>query len=1659
MTTRTAKKHGGTATALVWALLMAVGAGSEGRAADITVSKGTGDDAGMFKTIQEAVNAAKPGQVIEILDTEIYDEQVTIDGRGEWNTPSEWDGKNQGPIKRVMGGKNGITIRYAPTGARLFGNHARPTIRWKDTENRSPKNYNESKVEGQLPGQSGNFETNGALRILWAQGVTIDGIKVDGGGLAPFENKAVWDQKYPLFHGNAAITLAVAGGTIIKNCDITNGYFGINIKDRNTGGVFGNPNPADNDKTIPLSGFGKVGNHLFEYNKIHGNMTGMFFESSWDLGSTIRYNLIYSNIHDTKALPTLEDPSNAIGGAILFKDVKYTPVAIYNNTFYNNTGNIMGGWKVGTPHLIFNNIFGKPSYAVGVQTAMPNSVGNAMFEHKFPYRMHNSLFSATADLKFEKRNMGDCKRDAVRDSTGKELIPGIYGQEIFGITQVRISNNIPNPTPGATQVTCLAPIDDKTVSTNEFIPHGALLTGTVFETSANIRWLETTKSIDGTENLFVSTDTASTDFLKPRWDHPLVGQFIKGKGWKDIGMKNSDGSDADIGAISSTGRALATEARIKPSNVVLVNGTNAKASFRVDVEGGQMNNAKISFLRWVAPLPTNPPDPSGNAAPAVPKSSHTIINSTSGVTVNGNNTVSFTIPALPPETAADSLGQYGFFEVVVSGTDANGNPVTSDIGFLPYRKLSYTLKIEVFAPGSNTPTKTVNAGEQYTLKVTPCKGSDPATCGSYTESNLSEISYELQSDAAAFMYKWGTETPLTYDGPDAKMGSGGKTYDVYFTRAGAETIMGSGVAPLSGDNRLVFLGTADITVKPGVPDHIIFTDPIPLSQLGTANAPVINRGVGKSVTVEVQDKYGNTVEEAVKVTISSDKTDIGDVGAPGSINTKTVTTDGTTGIATFEARVTNGKVGDNFDMTATATWDGKTIGPKADKENIARLRVGRALDRLQVFYSDADGVYDPNAKIEGLVGDGKWYKITVKVLVGDSLATGQTGKYVEVWPGDDRLVFYPTPDGTGTANGPFSLTDGVAVFYVGVPLSSESIEDACIDVLALTGSKDPDGGITMNNRCNIWFKKPDTKILRAVVYGNGNGQPDSLLIHYKDGTNLTVSGKPAKVELMWPTTLADANRVTLSADGSRLKVVDDTTLSVNLVGLGTNVPKGYTTIAEDGLLKVYNNAADPSDVEPLFPLEDGIGPILAKSGQAGGTNPQKIENTGNPYDTLVLTVSENISCTSIKTLLWDNSPSSPDGLGSGGTSITVEGWVQESSAKCKVTVAAGTLDVGDWIRFNSADGIKDGKLNAVLADNRWAQLTDKQVQPTVSEAWYTSNDSTGRVNYIYIRFSKGVDIDSWFSGEVIDFGAGKPKISTGTAGVFTPASPGSDTLVVNLEKANVYQDKVMTSGSLSFILKYTATPPWDDPYSVPLVDPDDRANPVLAEAVEMRIGVDGAKDTLLVYYSEEVKANFDMPLEIKSQKDGTLCQPILTPLSPSGTLVKYAVDDMSPCSDKGFTPGIGDLVHIYVGGSEFVADGKGNEQRASNNRWVKLDVKIEMVCVVKNNPFKANEAALGNSGGLGIEIRPKTGSLNGKLYGGIKIFDNLGALVVDTSFTKDNVKDDQNGKIMWNWNGTNKKGRVVGTGTYLLRAWAKSEDGSKKLDVVNKPLGVVRGKK
>jgi len=1261
-----------------------------------TVGKDNPD--AMFRTVQAAVDAARPGDVIEIIDFAVYNEQVTIDST-----------------------KSGITIRSSNPESRV-----KPVIMWRDTVNRSPRNS----VEAQIFELAGNFERCGALRIIYAMNVTIDGIVVDGGGAAPFGWAQVWGSPaiWPLAHGNAAIAVVVSGGVVIRNCDLRNAYFGIAVKDRNSGGVFANNNAADIDVAIPMSGFGKTGNHLFEYNRIHNNSVGVYFESSWDLGSTVRYNLIYNNFHQ----PGVTFPSTATvsadeftAGAISFKDNFYSPVAIYNNTFYRNNMLIIGNWQIGAQHLLFNNIFSGSNLAIG---ANPITSYKEMVS-RFPNRIHNSVMSAYGEFQLQ---------------TQSYLYPqppeGCIPATATWIWNIRIMNNIANPTLATTTLTS---DNGCTMGQNVVLP-GALIPGmgslNNVPAANNFRWLQTE---GGTFNaslgsgsitlpsLFQSINPESANFLVPNWDLEEVQNFIRGQGWTAVGMFDVQGGLADLGAIQHSGRQN-TVARILPTDVVTVSGTNATAKFAVNVEKGTLNNATIKFIRWINPIDFTL-DNNGSTANMIPESSMRQMTVPPGTTLRtngGTNEINFVIPALP------AVGtQYGFLEIVVEGTDANGFQVTTDIGFLPFRTLNHHLRVFVVNEVDTRLTE-VTAGQPVNLHVTPIEANTAAT---YT-GTLKELSFSLLSDLGAeFM--------------SATAVSGVNRFPVYFTKAGEETVGGVGIATV-GSTDVVFRGSIGIKVNPGAPAKVAFINPFSANLLegGLMPAPVINPGAPFTVEVAVTDQYGNPVNEVVplNLTISYQSVPLVDCPGVGNILTPTANTNPETGIAVFQVQVGCGVLDDWFDMRAEIA-----SGAGMGAFDFGRLRVGRAMDRLYTLFGDniageagrynINEYHDPDIGINAVTGTR--VPVYVKAANAGGGVVDGADYTVCLSVSDTNIEFFDDSNsgvkiGDGTAV--INLVNGEGVVWI----TSGSDADVCIQANAVTGGCGaPD--ITISSavaRCNIRFNKPDRPngvIERGVVFasGNGHGIPDTMIVRF-GGNDIAEHDRfgenwksiPDTVALMWPahigdglnipSTLVKVARQELSAGVWNIEPVSGGSgRELRVIFAGSGVigvhPAGYTSILGSRILGLlyWNGGAD----EPVnsnwewtsFPVIENIGPIISARGDLfpgsplGRIGPMIVENLSKDHpDTLMIQISEMLA-DEVHALagasIQHKSKETGEVREIGVSSVLYrEDWLYLALS------GVYNIEEGDSIRFNPNHGITDLDGNPVQANNRYVELDMKR---------------------------------------------------------------------------------------------------------------------------------------------------------------------------------------------------------------------------------------------------------------------------------------------------------------------------------------------------------------
>lgn len=595
-----------------------------------TVAK---DGSGNFTSIQAAVDMAGVNDQIRIHGSGIYEEQVTIDST-----------------------KSGLQLIGLPAQG-----GAKPVVRYKDILNVHPENVSEAKNPETI-----NYDKNGALRIIGATRIWIEGIVIDGGAPYTFGSDNVWEgggQAWPMQHGNAALCMLSSGNVVVKNCELQNAFFGAYINDYNSMGFYAIPIVSDGmsahdaGTAKPLN----VGNHSIEYCRIHDNSFGIMFENNMDMGSTVRYNLIYENHHATtpfaeqvKALTS--EGGNLPGGAIGFKNDLITPMAIYNNTFWHNMFIFVGGWKAGGQHLLFNNIYAEPFVYYSNESAFGGSTHLDMLK-TYANRMHNCVIAAQ--------------------------------QQKPSPSYISVTNDLSQPE-----------------------AEGDTLTKP-FPPGAAICYLEM-----GTK--FISTTPASEGFLVPDWTNTYVQKYVVDNGWEMSGVKDPDGSRADLGAVPKAGSQRGPTTVIIPAAPVIVDSTEAVLSFVVKTVGPagteEMTSAKATLFGVVRNLDTS--DVFGSAYKAIPAANiEAVTLGTYEVNVGVTNTI-----RVPKAMLKES--DYSFFEVIVAGRNGENAACPSTVGFLPYRKSDWTIRVEILNRARTELLREVQPGDTFSVRVAVVKIAD-----------------------------------------------------------------------------------------------------------------------------------------------------------------------------------------------------------------------------------------------------------------------------------------------------------------------------------------------------------------------------------------------------------------------------------------------------------------------------------------------------------------------------------------------------------------------------------------------------------------------------------------------------------------------------------------------------------------------------------------------------------------------------------------------------------------------------------------------------------------------------------------------------------------------------------------------------------------------
>jgi len=1453
-----------------------------------TVSQTAG--AADFTSIQAAVNKASVNDEIIIKDLTVYKEQVTIDST-----------------------KSGLILR-----SENIYSLKKPTIEFQDTKNVNPKTPAEATKDATI-----NFDRNGALQILGAKRVRIEGIAVSGSKPYIFGANGIWNdgkgQMWPLQHGNGGITLWIAGDCIIRYCDIFNSFFGINVKDRNIGGVFANPNPADIDSLniIPFSGFAQTGNHVFEYNRIHNNSFGMYFESSWDLGSTIRYNLFYENHHQTETFATsvaglTTEGANMPGGAIMTKDNLLSPLAIYNNTFWHNLFIFVGVWKAGGQHLIFNNIYAEP-YVYYQADEINGGKGHLDMFKSYANRMFNCVIAA----------------------------------------------QVQKPTANYISIT-------NDISSTPALKAEGDVVNKPFPASADIRYLE---------SHFLSIDPTSAQFLEPDWSNALVAKYIVDKGWAGSGVKDPDGSLADLGAIPSGGGRFVGISTIRPTGPVTVTGTTATVRLSIVPRIDEIKNIKFTLTGVVRNLDTG--DVFGSAYVAIPATNIQKVTVTTTVPLKeGSNEIKVTVPA--------SLGDFAFLEFIVEGTDSDDQPYTSAVGFIPYRYFPYVLKVTIQDEGKTKTLTEVKAGTPVNIHVEPQK-----LDGTVVQGVLSPLALFLGSNYDLFSVA-GIKIDTVIS---TKTGALDIPAVFHIVPAGnTDNVTGAGQI---GD--IPFIGSSnDIKILAGDPDSVKWYQP-KSKQYDTLPAATAIPALAR-----VFDKYGNLIKETpVEVKCVSTLPNIGEIIPD---NKGVAQTEATTGVAQFITRVTNGDKGEVYPIVASLA-NGKT--------DTAYMVVGEAKDAFRIYYGDTT-TYDATRELRGC--SGLRFPVVIRaVKSGTGVLSPDKENTFQIVTSIGLAVFE-----TETATTPISsskLTAGQVRVWVQGTL--KNVTNGTITALQ-------NGNVATGDRSGIYFEPCLNSIATAVYFAdNGVGSVNRLEVYYLD--SLSPDQVPDSFDLFWPVR-DPANKIVVRKDAIVLDPLNTKHLTLTIT---PPFAPGSTRIigsAQLGTSYWYNTKTTgaPVNVEN-FNILDGVGPLVASA--------ILVERLSAGDDTILVSFTENVAPEVVTGIsLYLKTP----GVGAAVPLTVISALPGGSGTTVKVVVSGAVGSAipkeGDSLSIIPTGPIVDGSGNHAYIGNRFVPITLQPVPADIKDAVYLDRDADGNVDVVRIIFLKSVDPT-------------KTAIQLNWDGV-KQAGPdfsgdalimvGTDTVEILIADTTFGYKRMQykTSGSMQVSARFLLFQTDNTRQGVAR----DGAAPVIKE-VQYHKGKfmedeTTDNDTLFVKYTEPLV----LGLPNTSQKQPVLFGAAGSPITYTSSIginqnlfhMFIVPQSQTPKPAKGDSA----WINVALEPENNAKDLTFNFQVNPANRRVRIDFFLP--------PFKleikAGPSPFIPTAGQKVTVRmkAKTGEADtADLQVTMTIYDKVGNIV--KSFP--NPKDDPllagtkfykvKNSLEIPWDGTNAKGRYVGSGTYL----------------------------
>jgi hypothetical protein len=634
-----------------------------------------------------------------------------------------------------------------------------------------------------------------------------------------------------------------------------------------------------------------------------------------------------------------------------------------------------------------------------------------------------------------------------------------------------------------------------------------------------------------------------------------------------------------------------------------------------------------------------------------------------------------------------------------------------------------------------------------------------------------------------------------------------------------------------------------------------------------------------------------------------------------------------------------------------------------------------------------------------------------KELVNDSIT-------IEASPG---LVFFSSASETTPATR-FALVNGRADIWV---TSLSPIDDGRIiaaRTVAVSSNPGSRGGITFER----------SAIKEAFFYtSKGTGSVDSVVIIYSD----TIAYPPDKVDLYWPSRADDPyNKRTITRTAPGQNVIqllgDSVTVTIKLaipypeeVTTGTMTQRLGTTYYTD------NGVEASSD----FRIKDGVGPLIDSA--------WVVERTDPGIDTLIVLftedILENLQGSSLQLIQYDT------------TVLAVAFAEQIGPRRFKLALAEGQRapKQGDKLRIEPTGPVADIFANKAHQDNRPVIIGIVATPAKIVHSYYRDIDGNGVPDTAIVVFSKNVDLNGlWL------------QIDPGLGFTSDPEKVGGTVLnnVAGISLRLIVPDTMVNTSGIMYV-----TADYEEFYGSPNTAPDmmhDSVAPVIKSATYLQ-GEENQPDTLEVTFSEYSVLPQPLPASpfLFSTADGTQQYAILvegTPRALTSATIRFAVDTIVGV----MFPQKGDL--IWINNEAGIRDSLNNVQSNPNNRKVPMDIRAVRYTIevaISQNPFQPGMSYAVPEGGPVVAgtrllVVPKTKNIHAiSISARVKILDAVGNVVMDQT---DMPADELTKRPTLVWNGTNRNGRYVGTGTYL--AIFSLKESNKELSPVRLRIGVKR---